>query len=307
MPLQFSQNVFFKNIKEAIGNLDPEEARRHAERPIRLFLYADSDRAYRQMEEFFAPPDLSDARRAQLQQRIYRATDGFLPSQANDLEIYLEDSPQEVPRATSRVFAFHPDRPMYTVHSVLEERRDLAIPLAVHIQPFREEVSRRIIKKVAKENALFALATALPDIVPFLSLPWAIGEFASDTALLTANQFRMAFLLAAANDRDIGYREQKAEVVSIMMGAFGWRALARELAGKIPLGGGLIPKAAIAYAGTRVVGLSLERLYRIGHAYTRAERRLAYEDALQRGKTFATSLLDGIQRKSPGARIQKPD
>ena len=49
-----------------------------------------------------------------------------------------------------------------------------------------------------------------------------------------------------------------------MLGAFGWRALARELVGKIPMGGGLIPKAAIAYAGTRVVGLSLERLYRIG-------------------------------------------
>ena len=303
MPLQLSQNAIFRNIKEAISNLDPEEARRHAERPLRLFLYADSEQAYRQMEEFFAPPELSEARRTQLRNRIYRATEGFLPAQPNDLEIYFEDSPQEIPRPTSRVFAFHADRPMHTVHSVLQHRRDLAIPLAVHIQPFREEVSDRIIKKVAKENALFALATALPDIVPFLSLPWAIGEFASDTALLTANQFRMAFLLAAANDRDIGYREQKAEVVSIMMGAFGWRAVARELAGKIPLGGGLIPKAAIAYAGTRVVGLSLERLYRIGHAYTREERRLAYEDALQRGRTFAASLLDGIRAKNPGARI----
>ena len=298
MPIQF-----FSNIKKAISNLDPEEARRHAERPIRLFLYADSERAYRQMEEFFAPPELSESRRAQLQHRIYRATEGFLPAERHDLEIYYEDSPHDILAPSSQVFAFRPDRPIQTIHQVLHHRRDLAIPLAVHIQPFREEVSQRIIKKVAKENALFALATALPDIVPFLSLPWAIGEFASDTALLTANQFRMAFLLAAANDRDIGYREQKAEMVSIMMGAFGWRALARELAGKIPLGGGLIPKAAIAYAGTRVVGLSLERLYRIGHAYTREERRLAYEDALQRGRTFATSLLDGIRAKNPGARI----
>lgn len=299
MPVQF-----FQNIKDAIGNLDPQEARRHAERPIRLFLYADSDRAYRQMEEFFAPPGLSDARRAQLQHRIYRASEGFLPSEGHDLEIYFEDSPHDLLTPTSQVFAFRPDSPMQTIQQVLHHRRDLAIPLAVHIQPFREEVSRRIIKKVAKENALFALATALPDIVPFLSLPWAIGEFASDTALLTANQFRMAFLLAAANDREIGYREQKAEVVSIMLGAFGWRALARELAGKIPLGGGLIPKAAIAYAATRVMGLSLERLYRVGHAYTREERRLAYEDALQRGRTFAASLLDGIRTKHPGARIQ---
>jgi hypothetical protein len=114
----------------------------------------------------------------------------------------------------------------------------------------------------------------------------------------------MAFLLAAANDREVGYSQQKAEVVSIMMGAFGWRALARELAGKIPLGGGLIPKAAIAYAGTRVVGLSLERLYRIGHAYTREERRLAYEDSLARGKNFAAALLEGIRRKNPTARIE---
>jgi hypothetical protein len=299
MPVQF-----FNNIKEAISNLDPAEARRHAERPLRLFLYADSDRAYREMEEFFAPPELSDARRAQLQHRIYRATEGFLPAEGHDLEIYYEDSPHDVLTSTSQVFAFHPARPMDTVRQVLHHRRDLAIPLALHIQPFRQEVSQRIIKKVAKENALFALATALPDIVPFLSLPWAIGEFATDTALLTANQFRMAFLLAAANDREVGYSQQKAEVVSIMMGAFGWRALARELAGKIPMGGGLIPKAAIAYAGTRVVGLSLERLYRIGHAYTREERRLAYEDSLARGKNFAAALLEGIQRKNPTARIE---
>jgi hypothetical protein len=294
------QVQFFQNIKQAIGNLDPEEARRHAERPIRLFLYADSDRAFRQMEDFFAPPELSAAKRASLENVIFRASEGFLPSERNDLEIYFEDSPHAVLTATSQ--AFRPDNPTATIHQVLHHRRDLAIPLAVHIHPFREEVSHRIIRKVARENALFALATAIPDVVPFLTLPWAIGEFASDTALLTANQMRMAFLLAAANDREIGFREQKGEVVSIMLGAFGWRALARELAGKIPLGGGLIPKAAIAYAGTRVVGLSLERFYRIGHAYTREERRAAYQDALERGKTFAASLLDGIRARNPQAR-----
>ena len=113
-----------------------------------------------------------------------------------------------------------------------------------------------MVKKIAKENALFSLATALPDIVPFISLPWALGEFASDTAFLTANQIRMAFLLAAANDRDVGYHEQRGEIASIILGAFGWRALARELVGKIPWGGGLVPKAAsltraLAWLGCR--------------------------------------------------------
>ena len=51
-------------------------------------------------------------------------------------------------------------------------------------------------------------------MIGMLSLPWAIGEFASDTAFITANQLRMGFFLAAASDRPIGYREQKGEVAS---------------------------------------------------------------------------------------------
>lgn len=289
---------FFRNIREAIGNLDPEEIRRHTERPMRLFLYSDNDQSLREMEDFFAPPELSQAKRAELQRVIYRASEGFLPDAHHDLEIYYEDSPHVVLTPKSQVFAFHPGDPVRTVHEVLEHRPDLAIPLAQHILPFRDEVSNRIAKKVAKENALFALATAIPDIIPFISLPWAIGEFASDTAFLTANQIRMCFLLAAANDRDIGYREQKGEIASIVLGAFGWRALARELVGKIPMGGGLIPKAAIAYAGTRVVGLSVARYFRLGAAFTREERRVAYEDALERGKAFVTSVVEGLREKT---------
>ncbi len=287
----------FQHIKDALGNLDPNEIRRHTERPMRLFLYANNHDAYRRMEDFFSPPHLSDGKRAELRHIIHRASEGVSPSESHDLEIYFEDSPESLPSPTRTVFAFTPDDPQRTIGDVLSHRPDLAIPLALHVHPFREEVSKRIVKKVARENALFSLATAIPDIIPFISLPWAIGEFASDTAVLTANQVRMAFLLAAASDRTVGYREQKGEIATIVAGAFGWRALARELVGKIPMGGGLLPKAAIAYAGTRVAGMSLERYYRLGRAYTRAERRQAYEDALERGRTFATSLLDRVKRK----------
>ena len=43
-----------QNIKDAIGNLNPEEIRRHTERPLRLFLYAHSENSYRRMEDFLA-------------------------------------------------------------------------------------------------------------------------------------------------------------------------------------------------------------------------------------------------------------
>jgi hypothetical protein len=139
--------------------------------------------------------------------------------------------------------------------------------------------------------------TALPDVVPSLiSIPWAAGEFTSDTAFLTVNQIRMAFQLAAASDRPVGYREQKSEIASILAGAFGWRALARELIGKVPFGGGLLPKAGIAYAATFAVGLSLERLYRLGYGFTRAERRAVYEEAFEHGKQIASMLLNNLRQ-----------
>jgi hypothetical protein len=124
-----------------------------------------------------------------------------------------------------------------------------------------------------------------------------VGEYSSDAAFLTMNQIRMAFLLAAASDRTVGYREQRSEIASIAAGAFGWRALARELVGKVPFGGGLIPKAAIAWAGTFAVGVSLERLYRLGYGFTRSERRAVYEDAYEHGKQIAGMLLEGLTQR----------
>ena len=69
-----------------------------------------------------------------------------------------------------------------------------------------------------------------------------------------------------------------------------------ELVGHIPFGGGLIPKAAIAYAGTRVAGMSLERYYREGKGFSSQEQRIAYERALEKGKVIAQSMLDALKR-----------
>jgi hypothetical protein len=111
---------------------------------------------------------------------------------------------------------------------------------------------------------------------------------------LTGNQIRMAFLIAAACGKEVGFAVQKGAILSIAAGAFGWRALARELVGKIPLGGGLIPKGAIAYAGTYVVGKSLELLYHGNAAFTRDQRKHIYREALDRGRAVA-----GAAAKAP--------
>lgn len=292
-----SLNVL-KNIKEALSNLNPEEVREHVKRPVRLLLYADSEGGYRQMEEFFAPAALSVQKRLEVEAVLLRGlrSDGL--NQPHDVAVYLGQGGGQRVKGAPAAFAFNADHPEHTIHEILKNRPDLAIPLARHIMPFRQPVVDRVIKKISKENALFALATALPDIIPLISLPWAVAEFASDTAILTANQIRMAFFVAAASDRPVGYKEQRGEIGSLVLGAFGWRAVARELVGKIPFGGGLVPKAAIAYAATRVVGLSLDRYYRIGHGYSQQERQLVYDQALARGKTIAGSIMHSLRRST---------
>lgn len=279
-----------KDIKRAISHLNPEEVRNAAERPLNVGLAASSSAAYAHMEAFLAPLEVSHKKRMELMKILHRAGDSGSPEQF-DLMLYEQGLP-----CPEKAFTFYVHDPAKTVRDILKQREDLGMALARNFYPFRKPVVDQIIQAICRENALFSLATALPNIVPsFIEIPWAIGEFASDTAFLTINQIRMAFMIAAASDKPVGYTEQKAEIASIVTSAFGWRAIARELIGKIPLGGGLIPKGAIAYAGTYVVGLSLERYHCIGYGLSRAERRAAYDIAFERGKGIVATLLSGLK------------
>jgi hypothetical protein len=277
-----------RQIKGALSSLNPGAVRADADRVVRVSLIAASPESLGRMETFFAPPHFSMERRAEAVRLLVRG-----PALGCDFEVY--DSALLRP---GKGFALDLEAPDECIRRILKKREDLMLPLARHLEPFRKPAAHKIIRAVAKENALFSLATALPDVVPSLiSIPWAFGEFGSDTAFLTMNQIRMAFQLAAVSDRPIGYREQRSEVASIIAGAFGWRALARELVGKVPFGGGLIPKAGIAYAATYAVGLSLERLYRLGYGFTRDERKAVYEEAFLHGKQIAGMLLDSVRQK----------
>jgi hypothetical protein len=278
--------AIFRQIKHALTNLNPADVRLEAERPVRIGLIASSAEMLGRMEAFLAPAHMSPERRAEALRSIIR--------KGSDCDVVLCESSLLGPKGA---FAFDLDSPESCIRKVLAARGDLALPLARRFFPFRKRACQNIVRAVAKENALFCLATAVPDVIPILSLPWAVGEYGSDAIFLTVNQIRMAFLLAAASDRPIGYREQRAEIASITASSFGWRALARELVGKIPLGGGLIPKAAIAWSGTFALGLSMERLYRLGYGFSRAERNAVYKDAFKHGKEVAGLLLEDLTRR----------
>jgi hypothetical protein len=273
-------------IKKAISMLSPKEVRELSQRDVSIALHAPDSLSYEQMEDYLLG-ELKPARRRESAGLLIR-TQGT--SGRADVNIYHANM-----QAPAKSLIYLPHQPQLVVAKTLKAFPDLGISLARSFHPFRGPYVKNVVSDVCKENTLFSLATAIPDIIPLISLPWAIAEFASDSAFLTMNQIRMAFMIAGASDREVGYVEQKAEVATVIGSAFGWRALARELVGKIPFGGGLIAKAGIAYAGTKVIGLSLDQFYSLGYSHTREERNKLYAEAYQQGKTVAARLLRMIR------------
>ena len=293
-----------KQIRGVLAQLKPGEVRARAERPVRILLRTASPAAAVAVERFLLPAGLTAERRADSAAMLTREQEA---AQGSRFHLVFYETGLEPPEGWQRgqdAFKFDPALPDALIGEIIAARDDLSLALARRFLPFRQTVTRGVIHRVAYENALFAIMSALPNLVPSLAeIPWAFCEFASDTAVLTANQVRMAFLLAGASDRPVGYAEQRNEIGSIVAGAFGWRSLAREFAGKLPFGGGLIPKAAIAYAGTWTAGVSLERVYRIGYGMTRKERKAAWDEALEKGREIASQLVARVRRPEKSGRI----
>jgi hypothetical protein len=284
--LKMSLNLV-KDLKAAYSNLSADVVRRTAEEHLVIGLVAPSEDAYDRMRYFLRPPT-----EGSISARIFRADDSERPA---NFHLVLYDSAMPCPE---NAFVFYAADQQRTIREVLDRKSELDLPLARNFEVFREPVIDDIIQRVSKENALFTVASALPNVIPsVLELPWAVGEFATDTAFLTMNQIRMALLMAGACGDPVGYLEQKEQIGLIIGGAFGWRAIARELAGKIPLGGGLIPKGAISFAGTYAVGAALKRYHLSGIKLTLAERRATYLAALEKGREVVSAWIDGLKRR----------
>jgi hypothetical protein len=278
-----------KDIRRIYAGLNADEIRRAAHQDVNVGLMAVTEPGYAQMEQFLAPLGLDADARAESLRTVHRVNG--TPSDRFDFVLCAEGVP--VP---SDGYAFNAFDTETTAKAIVADNQPLELAIARNYPRFRRAVADQVINRIARENALFALVTALPNVIPnLIELPWAVGEFATDTAFLTMNQIRMALLMAAIHGDVVGYGEQKVRIAGIVASAFGWRALARELVGKIPLGGGLIPKAAVAFAGTYVVGLGLEKLSRTGAALSKLEKRDAHAMAFAKGKEIVSELAPSVK------------
>ncbi len=299
---------FWKQLTDTFRRLSPESIQREADRPFTLALVGTRPELSAWVEAL-VPPESSERKRDQAMKRLFIVewpfTEGYArmlpqfdlrlatPSVGAGLRELTRDYVLVPP-----VPAANPEWPACVMDDIFDQKPELRLALARQYSPLRDAVVKRIIAAIARENAAFAVVTALPNIIPSpIELPWAIGEFASDTMLITANQLRMAFLIAAASDSPVGWREQKGQLGSIVGSAFGWRALARELAGKMPSGTGLVAKGLIAYSATHVVGRGLEQFHRIGRHLSRVEKQQAYHEAYASGRKIVEEIARKLARR----------
>src|SRR5262245_30184871 len=149
----------FKTIKQAraaLSMLNPAEVRRLADRPVHFGLVASTEESYRAMEEFLAP---SNGRQLQ----VHRADGKNVPEKV-DIVLY---EPGVVDPDGG--YTFDAGDANSWIDPILHDHDDLALALASQFpSAFRARVVGRTIHEIARENAIFALATALPNVVPNL-------------------------------------------------------------------------------------------------------------------------------------------
>jgi uncharacterized protein (DUF697 family) len=177
------------------------------------------------------------------------------------------------------------------------------LSVARHLPAFREAVIAELIEDTARANATFALTTGLGEMVPVLTVPLVL----SDTIVLTKNQLLMAYKIALVAGKSGEPRELMGEIVGVIGGGLIFRQIARELVGLIPVIG-IVPKVAVAYAGTRAIGAAVHVWAVQERRPTAAEVKRFYHAAMERGVRLANAMVDKARRdrKAPPALLPPP-
>jgi hypothetical protein len=173
---------------------------------------------------------------------------------------------------------------------------DLRLAAARRLPGLRPLFAARLTGEVSVSNAAVALASGVPSIVPILGIPLA----AADTLILTKNQVWMVYRLALACGAEPDFQKRMIEITPVIGGAVVWRQIAGALVGLVP-GYGIVPKTAVAFGGTYVVGLLATRWYETG-LLTDEERKRITAEAATRAKDTATVMV--AQAKVAGERAR---
>lgn len=174
---------------------------------------------------------------------------------------------------------------------------DQEVLLGHHFPGLRPALSKQLIRQTSLTNAGYAATMGVAELVPLLLIPGNVADF----VVLTKNQALMAYKLALLMGNDIGLQEMLGELAGVLGGGFLLRETARRLVGFIP-GWGIIPKVAVAYAGTYLLGETVYYWYAYHEKLTGEQMRAIYERALAEGKEKAAAVIGKTRPDKPRPR-----
>jgi uncharacterized protein (DUF697 family) len=177
---------------------------------------------------------------------------------------------------------------------LVNSARGVEIAVGRRLPALRETVAAKLTRDAANNALKVSLASAVVDHIPVVGI--VLGAFASagDMVAITGIQMMLLVHIEAAygQDPDVARMWQLLPVVG---GGLGWRTLARELSGFIPVAG--IPiKGAIAYAGTIVVGEGVTFFLEHGRHMTKGQAAKIYDKTKADVMTFARDFAGKMRR-----------
>jgi uncharacterized protein (DUF697 family) len=119
-----------------------------------------------------------------------------------------------------------------------------ATALAAALPTLRRPVAEALVARVARQNGMLAAAIFVPGV---------------DFPVLTLNQLRLVLRLAAAYGQELD-AQRVPEIVGVVGAGLGFRAVARQALGVIPVAGWAI-QGGVAYTGTRALGEAAIRYF----------------------------------------------
>lgn len=175
------------------------------------------------------------------------------------------------------------------VPKMANQLADRSLAMARLLPGAREAVAQSLILEASKANAQFSLVSSLPANLPVIGTLTALG---ADTLVLTKNQAMLVFKLAAVHGRALDSKAQlAAEIAPVVGAAFAWRSVARTLVGLLPGMVSAVPKAAVSFAGTYVVGQSAHYYYRWGKRPHRQTIERFSSEAAQLARRSVAALV----------------
>jgi uncharacterized protein (DUF697 family) len=172
--------------------------------------------------------------------------------------------------------------------------RGVEIAVGRHLPPLRDAVASKLTRDAANNAFKVALASAVVDHIPVLGVVLGAVASAGDMVAITGIQMMLMLHIEAAYGRDPDV-QRMWQLMPVIGGGLGWRALAREVVGFFPVAGIAI-KAAIAYAGTIVVGEGVTFFMQHGTPMSKGQASQIYDRTKNDALAWARDILAKLKQ-----------